>query len=405
MKPGSVSIPLRIRFARVLLAVVLPVVLLPPLVLSALAARIARAINSRKGKRPRLLWAGAPLLSLKTASAAMTTAGYQSRTVANAIYRTMKPGDFDLQLEFGGRLPFGLNMLAYSFRASMHFARAMFTADILHTFFNGALLGRTPLASAEFWLWTLSGGRLVVMPYGTDAFVYRRLPDRAWARALQVSYPRTEEDDLKAERDVERGCRLADAVVGCIVHDVCLPRVDYRPILWYPFDPALKPSYPTPSRPVRVVHATNHAAVKGSDAVIRAMQALRDDGVDIELMLLERVSHEEAIAALAGADIVVDQLLFGYALAALEAMALGKVVITGVDDDPIYESYRQRGLLSDSPLINANPATIQSVLRHLVDRREDLNSIGRRCRAYVERVHGPAQTVELFEEIYASFGY
>ena len=66
--------------------------------------------------------------------------------------------------------------------------------------------------------------------------------------------------------------------------------------------------------------------------MIAAVQRLQADGHDVEAHLIERMPNTQALEIIAGADIFIDQLLFGYALAALEGLALGKVVISGLDD-------------------------------------------------------------------------
>src|SRR5262249_8941689 len=63
---------------------------------------------------------------------------------------------------------------------------------------------------------------------------------------------------------------------------------------------------------------------------------------------------------------------------ALEAMALGKPVIVYVSDLSVV-------IASDEcPIINANPDTIQDVLRQVLEDLDGLAEIGRRSRAYVE---------------------
>lgn len=380
------------------------VTMLAPLFLAALVRRVTRLVlPKRRGRALRLLWAGAPLLSLKYASEAMAAAGYRSRTIANAVYPTINRADFDTQLELRRRLPTGLNAIVYSAHASLVFARELFLSDVLHTFFNGAILGRTPLARFEFGLWKLAGGRLVLMPYGSDAFVYARLPNSLWADALMTSYPRTREEDEAVQRKVEHGCRLADGVVGCLVHDVCLPRVDFHPLIWYPADTRLEPTYPNPGKSITIAHAANHPLVKGTNHLIDAVAELRAEGRNVELVLMQNASHAAVLEAFRSADIVVDQLLFGYALAALEGMALGKPVLTGLDDDRIYDGYRARGQLAGLPLIPAGPKTIGHVLRHLIDNPQNLGDMGRASRVFVERVHGPSATVELYTGVYGTF--
>jgi hypothetical protein len=85
----------------------------------------------------------------------------------------------------------------------------------------------------------------------------------------------------------------------------------------------------------------------------------------------------------------VDQLVFAYALAALEGMALGKVVVSAPEDGPAYQVFRRYSYLGECPIVPATVDTIDRVLRDLIARRDEWPAIGRWSRAYVERRHSP----------------
>ena len=102
---------------------------------------------------------------------------------------------------------------------------------------------------------------------------------------------------------------------------------------------------------MRIVHSANHRGAKGTDFLVAAVEQLRAEGHDLELDLIERVPNSEAVARVAAADMYVDQLLFGYAMAALEAMALGKVVISGIEDTPDYQLFRRYSYLDECPIV------------------------------------------------------
>ena len=375
--------------------------LLPIIATFAVLARIYRKLTPRKKtEKPRLLWGGVPLLSLKTASNAMQTAGYSSITVSSVYYPTIETEDFDYFIALKRRLPYGLNSIINIIRASVFFIWAMFTRDILHGFFNGALLGKTPLVEWEYSLWKLSGGKLVLMPYGSDSFVYSRLPDTAWAKNLMETYPHSDQADKIIAKRLDNFTELADSVVGCIVHNICLPRTDYLPVLWYPFDDALSPNFPQPTSTIKIAHATNHRLVKGTDIIENVIGELINEGHNIELSIIENKSHAEVLAAFNGADIVIDQLLFGYAMSALEACALGKPVISGITDHPMYDIFRQQSELDKSAIIFANPDTLKRQLLELLSQPQNLNELGRKTRAFAEKSHGNAATIRLFEQVY-----
>jgi len=68
------------------------------------------------------------------------------------------------------------------------------------------------------------------------------------------------------------------------------------------------PAASEPGETLRVVHAPSKRAVKGSDSVIAAVEAVHAGGVPVELDLVEGVPHGGARKRLEAADVIVDQL-------------------------------------------------------------------------------------------------
>ena len=150
-----------------------------------------------------------------------------------------------------------------------------------------------------------------------------------------------------------------------------------------------------------VLHAPTDRRVKGTGYLIDAVQQLRRDGVELELVLVEGLSHAEALEAYRRGDLLVDQLLAGwYGGVAVELMALGKPVVAHIRASDLgrIPSEMRAGL----PVVDATPDTIAGVLRELLTvRRAELAELGRRSRAFAERWHDPrtiaARTVEDYE--------
>ena len=80
---------------------------------------------------------------------------------------------------------------------------------------------------------------------------------------------------------------------------------------------------------VRVLHVPSSAAAKGSVEIRRTISDLVAGGVPIEFVELSNASNEEVLAALKGADLVVDQLYSDIVMPSLakEAAVLGVPVI------------------------------------------------------------------------------
>jgi glycosyltransferase involved in cell wall biosynthesis len=159
------------------------------------------------------------------------------------------------------------------------------------------------------------------------------------------------------------------------------------------------PSPVEPGKTLRVAHAPSKRAVKGTEAVLAAVESLRARGAPIELDLIEGVPNREARLRYAAADVVVDQLKIGwYGMLAIESMALAKPVVVHLDEDAAAETGEAFGL--ELPLVRANEATIEDVLAGLVEVRESLPEVGKRSREYVERVHAHTVVARQVLEIY-----
>lgn len=154
--------------------------------------------------------------------------------------------------------------------------------------------------------------------------------------------------------------------------EVVLPGVrleDYRPA---------PPSDRT--RPL-VVHAPSKRATKGTEDVIRACA-----GLDVDLEVVEGLEHIEAYKRYQEADIIIDQLRVGwYGVFAIEAMAMGKPVVSFLHDDALRLTQDAYGV--DVPIVSATSETLIQRLRPLVESASERRRIGRASRAYVEKLH------------------
>ena len=210
--------------------------------------------------------------------------------------------------------------------------------------------------------------------------------------------------DLRGRSAAEVGyLRSADAaIVGSYLTRRLAPRGPWPEYDVVPPAIVLRDWEPAPKEPgevLRVAHAPSKRAVKGTDAVIAAVEALRARAAAIELDLIEGVPHREARRRYAEADVVVDQLRIGwYGMFAIESMALAKPVVVHLDEQAAAETEEAFGL--ELPLIRADEGSIEAVLAGLLEERESLAERGRLSREYVERVHAHTEVARQVLEIY-----
>lgn len=154
-----------------------------------------------------------------------------------------------------------------------------------------------------------------------------------------------------------------------------------------------------------VVHAPSNRGFKGTAFIEAAIKRLQEEGVRFRYTFVEGRSHEEARKIYETADILIDQVLAGfYGALAVELMALGKPVICYLREEDMH--FLPPGMRDDMPIINARPDNIYDVLKEmLTDRKHELQSIGVRSRAYVEKWHDPikiaAEITQDYQRVYA----
>jgi glycosyltransferase involved in cell wall biosynthesis len=156
---------------------------------------------------------------------------------------------------------------------------------------------------------------------------------------------------------------------------------------------------PVPSedlpRPV-VLHAPSSRRRKGTEHVISACE-----GLDVELDIVEGLRHDEARRHYERADIVVDQLNAGwYGIFALEAMALGKPVLSYLRDEAVQETERALGV--EVPIVRITEETLRDRIAELAGSPDERRRIGASSRAYVEQVHDADRGADRLIEIYRS---
>jgi glycosyltransferase involved in cell wall biosynthesis len=156
---------------------------------------------------------------------------------------------------------------------------------------------------------------------------------------------------------------------------------------------------PAPSedraRPV-VVHAPSSRRRKGTEHVVAACE-----GLDVELDIVEGLRHAEARGHYERADIVVDQLNAGwYGIFALEAMALGKPVLSFLRPEAVQKTEREIGV--EVPIVPVTKETLRERIAELASSGGERRRIGASSRAYVEQVHDADRGADRLISIYRS---
>jgi glycosyltransferase involved in cell wall biosynthesis len=155
------------------------------------------------------------------------------------------------------------------------------------------------------------------------------------------------------------------------------------------------PVPPVERERVRIVHAPSHLEKKGTQWVIEACKQL-----PVDLDVVHGVLNEQALERYKQADIIVDQLLRDWhGVFSIESMALGKPVVTSLDEDAVRQTEEAFGV--EVPIVRATKDDLVEKLRPLVDSFEERKRLGAAGRAYVERVHDIERMTDRLLDIYA----
>lgn len=171
-----------------------------------------------------------------------------------------------------------------------------------------------------------------------------------------------------------------------------VPEARWLPILT---DPKRWTALPFPglgSHKLRVLHAPSRPELKGTPAIREAMGSLVDAGL-IEYQELTNVRYEEMPARISWADVVIDQLAIGpYGVTGVEAMLAGRVVVAQAGDFVRSEIVERTG--RDLPILEANPETIETVVRSIALEPTSYAEVARESRSFALDVHSVKRAAE-----------
>jgi glycosyltransferase involved in cell wall biosynthesis len=379
------------RRAVVLIGVLLPWLLRVLRVTQPPLARLRGAWRRRNGHL-RSVWGVTPILTLPLLARADRLLGLQSESMVYVTYYITR--SFDRRLSRSHDWILRHHPTLYRTYCELVFLLALPRYDIFHYFYDRGLMApqqRYGIHPDELHYLQSTGRQLYTYAYGAD--VRERSATLAlgdWNFCRECADPGMHcvcnSDELAASmRQLPQVARAMHAMGDMLTY---VPNPSH--LHYWPIDMARIPAA-EPARlwrvgmPLVVAHAPNHGHFKGTKYVLQAVEQLRGEGVPIELKLVQGVPNTEVLELFWQADVVLDQLVGGfYGYTALEAMALGKPVISYVRTSELA--------LPGCPIINATPDTIVQVLRDLCAGSYDLEALAQQGAAYA-RDHNSIEAV------------
>ncbi|WP_435641552.1 hypothetical protein [Micavibrio aeruginosavorus] len=334
--------------------------------------------------------------------------GYTAETFVNQVWHITSNFDVRADIHPLVKIPkIGRRLNALRFAAFV-----LFRYRCVVIYFNGCVLG----VSNTFLLWrvepfilSLAKVKTLVLAYGADVQDMSRSQNLLFKDAMSKDYPLHKRTRKRIADKIDLWTSYGDHVVGGCEWVDYMHHWDTLMISHFSIDesewkinPDLSARSLVPRKTFSVLHAPNHRAIKGTAHVIQAVEELKKEGCDIELILVEKRPNHEIRELIRSCDVVVDQLIVGwYAMFAIEAMALEKPVVCYHRQD-LEDLYRASNLYMPDekiPLIQATPLTIKKTLRTLYQDRDEIVNIGMRGRNYVLRHHSIGAIANVFGPI------
>ncbi len=146
-----------------------------------------------------------------------------------------------------------------------------------------------------------------------------------------------------------------------------------------------------------IVHAPTAPVGKGTIYIEKAIENLRKNH-NFDFVLIKNMKHHEALENIKKCDLYIDQLISGnYGMAAMEAMAFGKPVISYMKDSVLFNEFP-----NDCPIVNANPSNIESVILSILSNKSILAETGVKSRNYILKYHEINTVIPILLDTYSN---
>jgi glycosyltransferase involved in cell wall biosynthesis len=363
-----------------------------------------------RNNSPNLVCGPDPIISNKYWSVAMQEVGYNSKTLMAEYYSINKKSDFNLYyldfFSFASKIPI-VKFIFNAIKPLYIFLYSIIKFDIFHIPAHGYVLRTTLLQYFEAQLLHIAGKKIIVLPYGSDFYRYSKVYDLSLRNGLLKSYPMAALKENKVSKNFNYWIINSDIFIPFFQTDgtgrwdslpfsaVVINEKDWNKVYEYSLSNGK-------NRKVIIVHTPNHRGFKGSEFIINAIEELKREGLQIELILIENKPNEEVKAILQKkADILIEQIIAtGYALSAIEGMACSLPVLSNLDSEYYTRVFRRYSFLNECPILSTTPESIKYNLKILIENPLLRKALGKAGRAYVEKYHSFKSAQFLFSKIY-----
>lgn len=360
-----------------------------------------------KKKKRKIIFGTTPIISNKYWSNALKEIGIESETLMQSYYSNInKKSDFDLY--FDDLIP-KIFHIKYIKNATSFFFVWLYiikNAKMVVMPFSGIIFHRF-FWKAELLLFRLNHIKIIVLPYGGDAYMYSKVRDKSLQNSLLISYPNAAKEEQRITNQVFFWSKYADIIFTGFMSCDGMPRWDIT--IWNYFHAdenewKKKKKYSMNNGingAVKVIHTPNHQGFKGTKYLINAVEALQLEGLQVELILLEKIPNLKVRELMQEVDIMAEQFIAtAYALSGIEGMLTGLPVMANLDNEVYTTVFRRYSFLNECPILSTTPETLKENLRLLITNPELRQELGELGRKYAEKYHSYEMAQYLFTHIF-----
>lgn len=357
----------------------------------------------KNGKKPRILFGFSPIINIKYWSNALKSEGYVSKTVIWELPTINTKEDYDQILLGNQKGLFRLIVTQYlSYKESLIF---FWKFDILQTAYKFSILDLTPIWRLEGFLHFLFGTKTIFHPYGSDAYVYRYISHPPLRHVLNASFKKQILQEERISQRIRYWERWGDFITTGVMFDG-FSRWDALPqslLLFERTEESLPEKHSSNGKgtPIKIVHSPNFRGFKGSEFIIASINALKEEGFNIDFTLIEGKKNSEVLEMLKTSDILVEQLICpGYGLNAVEGLSHQCVVISNTSRNDYLQVMNLFSFLEECPIVEATPITVKEVLRNLIENPELRREISKKGTKYVKNHHSTKSYTDFNKAIF-----
>lgn len=360
----------------------------------------------RKNKN-KIIFGTTPILNNKYWSNALKEVGIESETLMRRYYSNINNKE-DFDKYFDDLIPVIMKK-KYIDEAAYLFFVWLYIIENAKFFvmpFHGIVFKKY-FWKVEYLLFKINGIKVIVLPYGSDAYMYSKIKDPLLQHALLTSYPEAARNEKNIEKKVFFWSTYADYTINAYMGMDGMPRWDTPIFSFVQINTAKWKDNTSRSMNngknglVKIIHSPNHRGFKGTEYLLHIVNELQEEGLKIELVLLENVKNSKVYELMQEVDILAEQFIAtGYALSGIEGMSSGLPVMANLDNKDYTEVFRRYSFLNECPILSTTPETLKDNLRLLITNPELRKELGELGRKYAEKYHSYEMAQHMFTHIF-----